>query len=163
MEDTGEMVHIMRSDLQRGSYIPPGSSIDNGDGDSGSSDLDQGGVRRPRRAPRRHADDDDDTGSDLDRNGRRGGRRGGRGVGKVVGAEEEETESDLDQASMRRVIPGKKSGKMGILRRKGVSKSKGSPYRSSGSSHEDDGCPLVTATTAQRNMDHHRNGMCHGV
>ncbi len=160
MEDTGEIVHILHSDLHRASYIPQGNSID---ADSGSSDQDQRGVRRQRR-PRHYEDDGEGAGSDLDINGTRGGggRRGGgrRWSNQVMaGAEEDETESDLDQASTRRVTPAKKLGKMGIIRRKGVSKSKGSPYRSSGSSHEDDTCSLVTtATTAQRDIEHHNNG-----
>ena len=78
--------------------------------------------------------------------------------------EDEETESDLDQSVSGRLIPGKKAGKMGIVRRKGVSKNKGSPYRSSGSSHEDEGSPVRVAGGSGRGqhkvLEQRRNGEC---
>ena len=160
MEDTGEMIHIMHSDLHRRSNIPMGNSIDNGDADSAGSDLDQGRVRRPRKL---RINKDADMESDLDRSGsQRGGAGGRRRINEIAAeaAEDDETESDLDQGGSTRVIPGKKTGKMGIMRRKGVSKSKGSPYRSSGSSHEDDSFHLVTSTSSAHNsLERRRNGM----
>lgn len=125
MEDTGELVHILNSDLHHTlSY--------EADDDRGS-DLDLGGGIRKKRV-NQVIDQEDDEGSDLDNGGSRERR---------VNLEGDETESDLDQ-SVSRMIPGKKCGKMGIMRRKGVNKSKGSPYRGSGSSHDEDfGNPLV--------------------
>lgn len=133
MEDTGELVHLLHSDLHRPLHYEE-------DGDGGS-DLDRVGVRN------RRCDLEDEVGSDLD--------FGGAHKRRIALDGEEETESDLDQTASRHVVPGKKSGKMGIVRRKGVSKSKGSPYRSSGSSHEEDLSPLVSC---QKNLELGKNG-----
>lgn len=130
MEDTGELVHVMHSDL----HWPLRYQDDDAE-----SDLDNGKARRIQ-------DDDCDAGSDLDR---------GRAHRRRQRVELEDEESDLDSSVSARVIPGKKSGRMGIMRRKGVSKSKGSPYRSSGSSHEEDLSPLVST---QKNLELRRNG-----
>lgn len=117
---------------------------------------------------------DDDNGSDLDNGKRRGhyydpeeeevsdldgGQMHKRKDLKLKWESEEgEAESDLDQGFSGRVIPGKRMGKMGIMRRKCVSKSKGSPYRSSGSSHDEDLSPLVGVASGSGQGDQRRNG-----
>ena len=101
MEDTGELVHVMHSDLHSG-------EINGYDQENAESSLDFGQGKRRGLVP---------NFSQLD-------------------AEGDDIESDLDLGSSR-VSPGKRSANMGIVRRKGVSKTKGSPYRHS-SSHEDE-------------------------
>lgn len=135
MEDTGEIVHLLNSDLHQLNY--------ESDDDPGS-DLDRGGKRVLLRKGK-------ETGNSLNR---RGGVRSRR-----LKKEDDEAGSDLDQGGIGpRVFPGKKSGKMGIMRRKGVSKSKGSPYRSSGSSHEEEFAAYCAAGNhLQRSMER-RNG-----
>ena len=134
MEDTGEIVHILHSDLHH-PLMDSEEEI--------GSDLDRG---RRHGKPRRHGkgvvvdNEEEQDSSDLDN-----------------GVRHERMESDLDMGASGRVVPGKKSGKMGIMRRKGVSKSKGSPYRSSGSSHEDDTNPLII-NYQKRADDHRGNG-----
>lgn len=144
MEDTGEMVHIL-----------PQDHLNFGD-DETESDLDHNhrGLSQRRAKGVKCIDDDgeeeeENDGSDLDRRG---------AVRRRKKEAMEETESDLDQAmsASSRVYPGKKSGKAGIMRRKGVSKSKGSPYRNSGSSHDDDVSPLIVSQSSFE--EQRRNG-----
>ena len=114
MEDTGEIVHVRPKDLR--------------------------GLLNGNRDNRKHTYyEDEDTESDLDQGK---AQRPDRAHNSQPPVDDDDTESDLDQG-VSRVTPGKKSGKMGIMRRKGVSKTKGSPYRSSGSSHDEDASPLV--------------------
>ncbi len=134
MEDTGEMVHIRPSDLR----------VNGNSSGRGNRKL--------------TCYEEDDLGSDLDQ-----GKTHHHGNGldsspssKLI-ADDDDTESDLDQGGSR-VTPGKKSGKMGIMRRKGVSKTKGSPYRSSGSSHEEDTSPLTSSYVVGVSHMQRRNG-----
>ena len=140
MEDTGEMIHVRHSDLHQ-QHLKDSNEVE--------SDLDhyercgeEDGLRR--------RDKENERESNLDQRRR-------RHRGEKEHLDDGETESDLDQGATNRVIPAKRMGKMGIMRRKGVSKTKGSPYRSSGSSHDEDMYPLFT-NSSKRADDHRRNG-----
>ena len=141
MEDTGEIVHVRPSDLQ--------GITTNGDRSSYRKLTYYG---------------DDDAGSDLDLgktrvNSANDAPLRGSPLSSSIAADDEDAESDLDQGGSR-VTPGKKSGKMGIMRRKGVSKVKGSPYRNSGSSHDDDTSQLISSNQSIDGMQmQRRNGM----